>query len=140
MAVNSTSHTEAVKPPRLQPMERVRKRVKDAVASGDIVDWKEASKWFRQAREEDGERGYGDDYARLLMRKLFDQVARAPGSEARVVGGRGGLDSAGDGRRAHLLLFSLVVPDQLVVDLYLSVHGENSRANGVHLKSAEGKE
>ncbi|CAN0560491.1 unnamed protein product, partial [Laminaria digitata] len=91
-------------------------------------------------REDDHQVGLKDDYDRLLVRRIFHEVAKTPGSNARVVSGKRGLDSGGDGREAHLLLFPKDVPDQLVVvDLYLSGHGGTGSVGGVHLNSAEDK-
>lgn len=49
-----------------------------------------------QAREDGGEVGLGDDYTRVLVRKLFDHVSRLLRCDARVVNEKRGSD-AGDG-------------------------------------------
>lgn len=61
------------------------------------------------------QRRLNDGYDRTLVRKLFDKVVNMPGSDARMVSGRRGLDYDGDGRKANLL-FPTNVPDQLVAD------------------------
>ena len=126
--------------PRLPPLERVQARVKDVIASGGIVDWREAGEWLRQARDDDGKLGLDDHYTRVLMRNLFYEVSKTPRCNARVVSGRRGPDASGDGRNVYLLLSPTVVSDQLVVDLYLRGNGEDGRARGAHLNSADDKE
>ena len=59
--------------------------------------------------------------------------------DARVVSGRRGPDASGDGRNVYLL-FPTGVSDQLVVDLNLRRNGEDSRAGGAHMNSADDKE
>ena len=139
-AVNSASQDGVIERPRPSSMERVQEMVMATVADGSIVDWTEAREWLTQAREDDHQVGLKDDYDRLLVRRIFHEVAKTPGSNARVVSGKRGLGSGGDGREAHLLLFPKDVPDQLVVDLYLSGHGGTGSVGGVHLNSAEDKE
>lgn len=95
-AVNSTSHADVIKLPRLPTVENMRGGVKDAVASGGIVDWRQAGEWLRQAREDGGEVGLGDYYTRVLVRMLFDHVSNLLRCDARVVNEKRGPD-AGDG-------------------------------------------
>lgn len=56
-------------------------------------------------REDENDGRLGADYARTLVRKLFNEASGISGSDARVVCGRGGLDVVGDGRKAYLFLF-----------------------------------
>ena len=67
-ALNSTSCPDFMEPPRLPPLERVQAGVKDVIASGGMVDWREAGERLRQAREDDGKLGLDDHYTRVLMR------------------------------------------------------------------------
>ena len=110
-------HPDVMEPPQLPALEREQKRVNDVVASGGIVDWREAGEWLRQAREEDGEVGLGDHYTRVSIRKLFDRVSKTPRCGARVVSGRKGLHAGGNGCDVCLLLFPTVASGQLAVDL-----------------------
>lgn len=140
VAVNGDSCADVVEPQPLTPMERVREKAEKTVDGGGIVDWREAREWLRQAREDDGKEGLRDGYARLLVRQLFDEVAETPDCDARVVVGKRGLDADGDGRNVDLLLFPKVVPDQVVVDLYLRGRRETARAGGAHLNSSKDNE
>ena len=95
---------------------------------------------MRQARKDDGKLGLDDHYTRVLVRNLFCQALKTLRCDARVVSEKRGPETNGDGRNVYLLLLPKVVSDQLVVYLYLRGNGEDGRARGAHLISAEDKE
>lgn len=108
-AVNGSSHPNVMRWPRLPSREKVRERFKDVVCSGVTVDWTDASEWLRPARQDDGEAGLDDDYAKAMVRTFFDNLSKTPCCYVTAVSGKGGPDAGGDGRKAYLLLSPMIV-------------------------------
>ncbi|CAB1106718.1 unnamed protein product [Ectocarpus sp. CCAP 1310/34] len=122
-ASSNSGRPKADEPAPEKPFSRVRALVIKAVARGDILYWEDVFDWLSAERAKDGDQELERRSGRKAVRQMFESIASADGSQARVVSSEGGF---GDGRQRLLCLFPVNARDEVIASLALRARLANT--------------
>lgn len=94
-----------------------------AVARGEILYWEDVFDWLSAERAKDGDQELEAKSGRKVVRKMFEGIASASGSQSRVVSSEGAF---GDGCQRLLCLFPVNARDEVTASLLLCARLANT--------------